>query len=296
MNAAEAILTALGRRQRVAERVTVVVAHPDDETLGMGAQLCRLDDALLVHSTDGAPRDGEDARNYGFATPADYAAARRQELTAALRAGGADHLRQRCLDFADKQTLGDLAGLTRRLADLLRDENPAAVFTHAYEGGHPDHDAVAFAVHAACRLFDEAPAIIEFPLYHRRDGRFVTGQFVNTSGSRRRPGSIEPPTELPTNRSRPSPGPQEWVFALAENDIARKRAMLDCFVTQLWLFESFDLLGEKFRLAPEYDFRRPPHGGELHYETLGWEITGDTWRGRAAAALDCLGLRAAACR
>jgi LmbE family N-acetylglucosaminyl deacetylase len=197
----------LGRRQRVAERVTVVVAHPDDETLGMGAQLCRLDDGLLVHATDGAPRDGEDARNYGFPTPADYAAARRQELTAALQAGGADHLRQRCLDFADKQTPGDLAGLARRIADLLRDENPAVVFTHAYEGGHPDHDAVAFAVHAACRLFDEAPKIIEFPLYHRRDGRFVTGQFVNTSESRRRPGSIEPPTELLTNGSWPSPGP-----------------------------------------------------------------------------------------
>jgi hypothetical protein len=72
--------------------------------------------------------------------------------------------------------------------------------------------------------------------------------------------------------------------------------MLNCFTTQRWLFEPVDVSTEKFRLASEYDFRRPPHGGELHYETLGWDITGDAWRGRAAAALDCLGLRAAACR
>ena len=61
----------------------IVVAHPDDETIGMGAQLCRFDDALLVQVTDGAPRDGHDAAAHGFATLADYAAARR------ARAGGA---------------------------------------------------------------------------------------------------------------------------------------------------------------------------------------------------------------
>ena len=273
MTAAEAILTALAERRCVADRVMIAVAHPDDETLGMGAQLCRFDDALLVHATDGAPRDGEDARNYGFATPAVYAAARRQELTAALSAGGADHLRTRCLDFADKQTMGDLAGLTRRIADLLRDENPAAVLTHAYEGGHPDHDGVAFAVHAACLLFDKAPAIVEFPLYHRAQGRMVTSEFLPLS-----------------------PGRQDWVIALDKRDLARKRAMLDCFTTQRWLFEPFEPSEERLRLAPAYDFRQPPHAGELHYETLGWGITGDNWRCRAAAALDRFGPRAVACR
>jgi LmbE family N-acetylglucosaminyl deacetylase len=294
MSAAEAILAALAEQRRVAERVTIVAAHPDDETLGMGALLCRFGDGLLVHATDGAPRDGEDARNYGFATPSDYAAARRQELTAALSAGGADHLRTRCLGVADKQTMADLAGLTRRIADLLRDENPVAVFTHAYEGGHPDHDAVAFAVHAACRLHDAAPAIIEFPLYHRRDSRFVTGQFVNASGCRPPPGSMDQATERRPNECRPPPGPRCWAIALGTRDLARKRAMLDCFATQRWLFEPFDVSAERFRLAPGYDFRELPHAGELHYETLGWGITGDAWRRGAAAALDRLGLCSAA--
>ena len=175
----------------------VVVAHPDDETIGLGAQLSRFDDALLVHVTDGAPRDGEDARNYGFASIADYAATRQAELAAALHAGDAARLRRLGLGIPDKEGWRDLAGLVRRIAELLRAEAPAAVFTHAYEGGHPDHDAAAFAVHAACCLVDAPPAIVEMPFYHRRDGRFVTGEFLpcplpRSASSRRMPDSAPP--------------------------------------------------------------------------------------------------------
>jgi LmbE family N-acetylglucosaminyl deacetylase len=171
MNAGEAILARLAAGDCVAERIVIIVAHPDDETIGLGAQLGRFDDALLVHVTDGAPRDGEDARNYGFASVADYAAARQAELAAALRAGGAARLRGLVLGIPDKEAGHDLAGLARRIAGMLRAEAAACVFTHAYEGGHPDHDSAAFAVHAACRLAASPPAIIEMPFYHRSDGR-----------------------------------------------------------------------------------------------------------------------------
>ncbi len=58
MNPGEAILARLAAGGPIAERVMIVVAHPDDETIGLGAQLRRFEDALLVHVTDGAPRDG----------------------------------------------------------------------------------------------------------------------------------------------------------------------------------------------------------------------------------------------
>jgi N-acetylglucosamine malate deacetylase 2 len=45
--------------------VAVVVAHPDDETIGCGAILRRLPLVRLVHVTDGAPRDMIDAVRLG---------------------------------------------------------------------------------------------------------------------------------------------------------------------------------------------------------------------------------------
>jgi N-acetylglucosamine malate deacetylase 2 len=273
MNPGEGILSLLAAGGSVAGRVMIVVAHPDDETIGLGAQLSRFDDALLVHVTDGAPRDGYDARNYGFASVADYAAARQRELDTALRAGDATRLRRRGLGIPDKEACQDLIGLAQHIADLLRAERPASVFTHAYEGGHPDHDAAAFAVHAACRLVDSPPAMVEMPFYHCRGGHFVTGEFL-------------PP---------PSPGLRVYSIEIAGEALRRKTRMIDCFATQRWLLEQFDLSTERFRLAPEYDFRQPPHPGELHYETLGWGIAGADWRRNAADALDRLGLDAS-CR
>src|SRR4029079_4788652 len=132
MNAGAEILGRLTAGGAIAERVVIAVAHPDDEAIGLGARLGRFDDALLVHITDGAPRDGHDARNYGFASVTDYAAARRAELAAALCTGGATQLRRLHLAIPDKEAGHDLAGLALQIADLLRAEGPAAVFTHAY--------------------------------------------------------------------------------------------------------------------------------------------------------------------
>lgn len=295
MNPGNTILQQLAAGGPVAERVMIVVAHPDDETIGIGAQLNRFADALLVHVTDGAPRDGHDARSYGFASVADYAAARRRELEAALHAGDAARLRRLDLGIHDKGAWRDLAGLGRCLAGLLRTEQPTAIFTHAYEGGHPDHDAAAFAVHAACQLVESRPVVIEMPFYHRRDGRLVTGEFLPAppSSFRRRPEVIPQQTEPPTGGSRLSPGRRDNLateIPLHAEDRERKTRMIDCFATQRWLLEQFDLSAERFRSAPSYDFREPPHPGELHYETLGWGITGGSWRERAAKALDWLGL------
>jgi LmbE family N-acetylglucosaminyl deacetylase len=296
MNPSEAILAHLAAGESVADCVMIVIAHPDDETIGLGAQLSRLDDALLVHLTDGAPRDGCDSRNYGFANIADYAAARQAELAASLRAGDATHLRRLGLGIPDKEAWQDLAGLARRLAGLLREEEPVAVFTHAYEGGHPDHDAAAFAVHAGCRLANASASVIEMPFYHRHDGRLVTGEFLLppspplTASSRLKPRSIPQPIGCPGNESWLPSGSRVYSIEIAGEALRRKQRMIDCFATQRWLLDQFDPTTERFRVAPEYDFRQPPHSGDSHYEMLGWGITGADWRREAANTLDRLGL------
>jgi len=171
------------------------------------------------------------------------------------------------LGIPDKETFLDLAGLSRWLAEQLPREQPMAVFTHAYEGGHPDHDAAAFAVHTACQQLgaEHRPAISEMPLYHARYGHMVTNRFLPAHG-------------------------RELTVGLAEAGRRRKRRMVDCFCTQRELLSRFELDPEHFRSAPIYDFRTPPHSGALMYEMFGWGISGPQWRRRAKEALAVLGL------
>jgi LmbE family N-acetylglucosaminyl deacetylase len=266
--AAAAMLAALAERRPIGARVVIVVAHPDDETIGMGAQLKRFRNALLVQITNGAPRDGQDAIARGYATVADYAAGRRAELAAALVIGEAQHVSTEFIGIPDQEVHGHLVAITQWIAECLREDNPAAVFVQPYEGGHPDHDAAAFAVHLARRRIaaeGTPPPIIEMTGYHARGDGWTTGTFLPAM------------TRAATLRLSPA-------------ERLRKRRMLDCYASQTDRLARFGIEVERFRDAPEYDFTRPPHAGELHYERLGWNITGELWRHHARAALGALGL------
>jgi N-acetylglucosamine malate deacetylase 2 len=102
-----AILDVAARRTRIEDKIGIIAAPPNDETIGIGAQVNRCSNVLLLHTTDGAPRNGYDSWVHGFGTTADYAATRRNELAAALRAGDADRIRFETLGMADQ---GELAG------------------------------------------------------------------------------------------------------------------------------------------------------------------------------------------
>ena len=52
---------------------------------GIGGQLPRLEGVTLLHVTDGAPEDMEDAHRLGFQAREDYATAREGEIAQGLR-------------------------------------------------------------------------------------------------------------------------------------------------------------------------------------------------------------------
>ncbi|TIW41590.1 MAG: hypothetical protein E5V71_11140, partial [Mesorhizobium sp.] len=87
--------------------IMIVVAHPDDETIGIGGHLAGLRGSRIVHVTDGAPRDLDDARAYGFETWQDYAEARHRELETALAAAELPSTAMISLGYPDKQAAGN---------------------------------------------------------------------------------------------------------------------------------------------------------------------------------------------
>lgn len=254
------LLRALSASDAIDAPVAVVCAHPDDEVLGLGSRLRRCRDLTIIHLTDGAPRDMVDARREGFERWQDYAAARRAELARALAALGAGGARTLCYEAPDQEAIRHCAGIADRLAADLA--GSAAVVTHPYEHGHPDHDTAALAVALACgRLRERAPARHEFASYHMRDGQAVLAAFW------------------------PDPSVREVELPLTEEELGQKRTAMDCFDTQKALGGKFPLSPERVRVAPGYDFAAPAPPGEAVYERWGIAMTLAEWRRLAGEAM-----------
>jgi LmbE family N-acetylglucosaminyl deacetylase len=220
--------------------VALIVAHPDDEVIGVGGQLGRWADALAcIYATDGAP---------------------------VVHGAGIGSDRIRTLGFRDQELVFTLTELDAALDRLLADIHPAAVITHAFEGGHPDHDALALVL--AClirrrRMREErAPLLIEF-----------AGYWLNESGA------------LVTNRFA-SPNGGERQLRMSTPFRQQKNALLASLRTRQHVLRDFETREEWIRPAPAYDFRTLPNQGRVWYDRFDWPVRSDQWLHLAAAYLD----------
>lgn len=220
------ILSALASRQTVKARTLVIVAHPDDEVLGLSIALRLMRPLCLLHATDAAAAGaGAEARA--------KAADRFSELTLALAELGVEPGERSVCPFHD----GSLIERATELSTLIeaRLDTVDVIVTHAFEGGHPDHDACALAAQTACaRMFERTgrmPARIEFAVYARQNGRLVSNCFPVASAA--------------------------TVLTLTTAEADAKRRALNAFVSQRHVVDRFPLTYEQVRAAPFYQFEQP---------------------------------------
>jgi N-acetylglucosamine malate deacetylase 2 len=242
-------------------RILVLAAHPDDETIGASLVLSHLPQSSVAFLTDGAPRETRFWPAGVTGSREAYAETRRQETFRALDYAQIPQRKIYWVQGVDQEAAFEIGNLAERFAKLIAKLRPEIVVSHAYEGGHPDHDSAAVVARMATSSLETSPLLLEMTSYHARDGQCVTGEFLNP----------EPSSEV--------------CFELSNADRDRKRRMMDAYTSQRLVLENFPIDCERLRLAPDYNFSRPPHSGQLWYECMGWPMTGARWRELANLAL-----------
>jgi N-acetylglucosamine malate deacetylase 2 len=196
----------------------VLVAHPDDESIGMGITLQRLNRALVVFCTSGAPLFPPVWLRYG--TPWHYGRVREREAVKAVQAAGSNAVE--FLRFQDGRTYRDLAAIYLRVKRLVETFRPQVIVTHALEGAHQDHDVCSFiGARVAERLALET---WEIALYYKSAS---TGQVVRNEFK------------------------DEWttpeVVKASDYELVNKRKMLDAHQSQKHIIGRFDPMRELIR-------------------------------------------------
>lgn len=252
--------------------VILFCAHPDDEVLGSASLLHYLKDNLkVVTVTDGAPKKMDDAIAAGFCSREAYSKARFQEQLNAMYSAGITEDQVYQLGFIDQQASFQMGAICHKILEILQSCKPEIVLTHAYEGGHPDHDTTAFAVWASVEMLKkrqgDAPEVVEFACYHGNgSSEMVYYQFVDYP-------------QIPV-----------WSVQLDQEQIETKKKLIQYYISQWKTLENFPLTVERFRRAPSYDFQKPPHQGVLLYEFYDWGMSAGNWNQLATETIHLLKL------
>ena len=225
-----------------AQRILVLIPHPDDEAVGCVAAItrARAQGAMVfgAYLTSGVPapealwpwqREGQQGRMIH----------RRHEAQRAAEMLG--------LEMASYQNIptrtlkSALDGTHDLLTRLIEHHKPDVLWTPAYEGGHQDHDAANFLASTFCTNLP----VWEFSEYNFAGGRVRSQEFISRNGT-------------------------EQEIVLKANERRFKRAVLGTYVSERENLSHIWTEREVFRPLAEYDYSRPPHPRKLFYERFQW--------------------------
>ena len=225
-----------------AERILVLIPHPDDEVVGCSAAIGRARrtgcQVAGLYLTNGVPAlelfwpwQKGDHR-------ARVAVRWREAETAREALGIAEAGRQDIPTRTLRLHMAESAALIERALDAT---GATMLWTPAFEGAHQDHDAAnALASRLRGRI-----AVWEFSEYHNAGGRVHAQEFIVPNGT-------------------------ETVLALDDGEVADKRRLLALYASEKANLGYVGTARESFRPLADYDYSRPPHGGALFHARFRW--------------------------
>jgi len=227
----------------LAERILILIPHPDDEVVGAAAAIerskARGAEVIGMFLTTGVP-DLDTAWIRSRRRHARRVARRREEAVVAARRMGLE-----TVAFLDHPTRTLRLHLPKTLGvvrEVIADKRPGVVWVPAFEGGHQDHDA---ANALASLLVSDVP-VWEFAEYGRADGVALKQTF-------------------PEGRGRGL----ELELSPAEAD--EKRALLEIYRSERGNLRGIGLERECFRpIPPSRDYSNPAHEGVPHWARFQW--------------------------
>ncbi|MFH1210763.1 MAG: PIG-L family deacetylase [archaeon] len=219
------------------EKIIIFATHQDDEAIGTGG--------LIAQTL----RKGAQLKIVYTTTENDV---RKEEAERVMKTVG---VKKESLIFYDYQTLKNKIIVKEaiiRTKKILRKENPTNIFVPSYEGGHIDHDLTSYIVNETNEkriptyeypLYNNYPLYIPIKIMRRYTVKWLP--FIH----------IFPPLFIPRQT-------RVIKLRMSDEDIRIKRDMLKGYMSQNkndYLIKNF-LYIDKFRLCPNYNYKRPPHG------------------------------------
>ena len=212
------------------ERPLFVIAHQDDE-LGYGGLIQRLGPKTrFIWVTNG---DG--LYFLDKVTPEEYGKIRMQEAINAVGAVGIPEKNTQCLEFSEVEIYRHMSFLYKdpdsfekyrpfwenirnSVKEAIFDAKPDAVFTGAWQGGHPEHDLTHFFTRLAVDEYEKETGKA-LPFFHLPEYEY---------------------TILIAFRFHPLYKGRKLKFKLTEEEVEGKKRIMDSYPSQYRLFEKFE--------------------------------------------------------
>jgi len=227
----------------LAERILILIPHPDDEVVGAAAAIerskARGAEVMGLYLTTGVP-DADTSWSRSRRLHTRRVARRREEAVNAARCMGLETLA--FLDHPTRSLRLHLPETRALVREVVADKKPGVVWVPAYEGGHQDHDA---ANALASSLVSDVP-VWEFAEYGRAGGVALKQTFPEGRGR-----GLE--------------------LELSPAEAAEKRALLAIYHSERGNLRGIGLERECFRpIPPGRDYTRPAHEGVPHWARFQW--------------------------